>query len=61
MLLKMYGFFGLAPFANLHMHKIIVPEACFHAESIGTSPVRTARKTAKLFKFSQGQLNVNVL
>ena len=52
--LKMYGVFGLATFTNLHRHRIIVPEAHFHAESIGTSPVKFACKTAKLFKFLQG-------
>ena len=31
--------------------KFIVPEVHFHNESIGTSPVVIARKTAKLFKF----------
>ena len=50
----MYGVFGLATFANSHMHTIIVPEVRFHTESIGTSPVKTTRKTTKLFKFLQG-------
>ena len=45
---------GLATFANSHTHKIIVPKARFHAESIGTSPVRIACKMTKLFKFLQG-------
>ena len=49
----MYGVFHLAIFANSHKHKFIVPEARFHADSIGTSPVIIARKTAKLFKFLQ--------
>ena len=31
-----------------------MPEACFHAELIGTSPVRIACKIVKLFKFLQG-------
>ena len=31
--------------------KFIGPEAHFHAESIGASPVVIARKTAKLFRF----------
>ena len=57
----MYGVLGLATFVNSHTHKIIVSEVHFHAESIGTSPVRIARKMAKLFKFLQGQLNANVL
>ena len=52
--IHVYGVFSLATFANSHMHKIILPEAHFHAESIGTSPVKIARKTAKLFKFLQG-------
>ena len=52
--IKMYGVFSLATFANLHMHKIMVPEAHFHTESIGTSPVRIAHKTVKLLKFRQG-------
>ena len=33
--------------------KLIVPEARFHAESIGASPLIIARKTARLFKFLQ--------
>ena len=54
MLLKMYGVFGLATFANSHRHRIIVLEAHFHAESIGTSSIKIACKTAKSFKFLQG-------
>ena len=50
----MYGVFCFATIANSHTKKMIVPEAHFHAELIGTSPVKIAHKTAKLFKFLQG-------
>ena len=54
MLLTMYEVFRLPNFVNSHKHILyIVPEACFHAESIGASPVIIAGKTAKLFKFLQ--------
>ena len=49
----MNGVFSLATIANSHTHKIIVQEACFHTESLGTIPVKIAHKTAKLFKFLQ--------
>ena len=53
MLLKMYRVSCLAILANLHIHKIVVPEACFHADLIGTSPIIIAHKTVKLLKFLQ--------
>ena len=59
--LKMYVVFSLATSAILHMHKTIAPEVHSHTESIGTSLVGIARKTAKLFKFYRGQLNANIL
>ena len=46
----MYGVFCFATFANSYTYKLIVPEAHFHAETIGASPAVIARKTAKLFK-----------
>ena len=46
--------FRFSYFSNSHMHKIIMPEVHFHAESTGTRPGQMACKMAKLFKFLQG-------
>ena len=40
MLLVMYGFFILLILQTRILTKFVVPEACFHAEPIGTSPVK---------------------
>ena len=46
----MYGIFCFATFANSYAYKFIVPEAHFHADTIGAGPAVIARKMAKLFK-----------
>ena len=43
--------FCFAPVTNSYTHKLIVPEAHFHTDTIGASPAVIVRKTVKLFKF----------
>ena len=52
----MCGVFCLATLATCICTKFIVPEACFHIELIGASPVIVAHKTTKLFKVLQDVL-----
>ena len=51
MLFTMYGVFVLLLSQIRTRTKFTVPEAHFHAESIGASPVVIACKMAMLFKF----------
>ena len=47
----MHGLLCFATFTNSNTYKFIVPEAYFHASTIGANPAVIACKMAKLFKF----------